>query len=181
MERKTRPSLVREGASGLVHQSDTVGKEQHALHPTGAHQEIDQRDHGTGLARTRRHHQQRLALAVFLEVLGDGADGALLIGPLVTGNRRTDFGLGQFLAPASSLDQKLQFVALVEAADLARRVARVVPNPVLVTVGIEDHRPLAVTRFQAVGVKLGLLLALPRILAGALGLHQPERLAVGAP
>ena len=39
-----------EGAGRLVHQRDPVGEKQHALDPTGAHQQIDQRDHGAGLA-----------------------------------------------------------------------------------------------------------------------------------
>ena len=50
-----------------------------------------------------------------------------------------------------------------------------------VAVGIEDHRALAEAGFEAIGVELGLLLALPGVLGGALGLHQPERLAVLAP
>ena len=60
-----------EGAGRLVHQRHAVGEEQHALDPAGAHQEIDQRDHGAGLAGAGRHDQQRLALAVLLEAPRD--------------------------------------------------------------------------------------------------------------
>src|SRR6185437_15177026 len=84
-------------------------------------------------------------------------------------------------AAGPALDQKLQFVTLVESTDLARRIARIVPNPVFVTIGIEDHRPLAVARLQAIGIKLGLLLSDTRILAGALRFDQAERHAIGTP
>ena len=147
-----------EGAGRLVHQRDAVGEEQHALHPAGAHQQVDQRDHRARLAGAGRHDQQRLALAVLLEMLGDRADGAVLVGPL--DDLAVDRSPSQLLAAGAALDQQLQLVALVEAADLARRIARVVPDPVLVAVGIEDHRPLAVARLQPVGIELGLLLAL---------------------
>ena len=60
----------------------------------------------------------------------------------------------------TALDQQLQLVAGVEALHLAGRVAGgVVPDPVLVAVGVEDHRPAAELLLQAVGVELGLLLA----------------------
>lgn len=45
-----------EGAGRLVHQRHPVGEEQHALYPARAHQKIDQRDYGAGLAGARRHH-----------------------------------------------------------------------------------------------------------------------------
>ena len=51
----------------------------------------------------------------------------------------------------------------------------------LVAVGIENHRALAETRLKAIGIELGLLLAYPRVLAGALGLDQPQRLSVRTP
>ena len=84
-----------EGAGRLVHQRDAVGEEQHALHPAGAHQEIDQRDHRARLAGAGRHHQQRLALAILLEAPRDRADGALLIGPL------DDLAVDRARAPAA--------------------------------------------------------------------------------
>ena len=57
-------------------------------------------------------------------------------------------------------------------------MADVVPYPVVITVGIEDDRPLTVLRFQAVGIELGLLLAYAWVLAwlGVLrSLPQPRR------
>jgi hypothetical protein len=52
---------------------------------------------------------------------------------------------------------------------------------VLVAVGIEDDRPPAELRLQAIGVKLRLLLAHAGVAPSALGLDQRERLAVVAP
>jgi hypothetical protein len=94
-----------ESAGRLVHQRDAVGQKQHALDPARAHQEIDQRDHGPCLAGASRHHQERLALAVLLEMPGNRADRAVLIGALhdPTVDR---FG-GQRFAAGPALDQKL--------------------------------------------------------------------------
>src|ERR1017187_8018380 len=92
-----------------------------------------------------------------------------------------DLGGGQQLARATPLDQQLQLGLLVETLNLAWWIPAVVPEPVLVAVGIEDHRALAEARFQTIGVKLGLLLAHPGVPLGALGLHQPQRLAIVAP
>ena len=168
-----------ECARCLIHQGDPIGKEQDALDPACAHQEIDQSDHGAGLAGARCHDEQRLALAILLEMLGDGADRTLLIGPL--DNLAVDRLSRERLPGRPPLDQKLQLVALIEAADLARGIIAVVPDPVLVAVGIENHRALTVTRFQQVSIQLGLLLARAGVLPGALCLDQPHRLAVRAP
>ena len=168
-----------EGPERLVHQRRTVGEEQHALGPSGAHQHVDQRDHRAGLARAGRHHQQRLALRLNLESAGDVADRALLVGTL--DDLSVDCHLAEALAALAALDQQFQLVALVEAGDAARRVADVVPKPVLVAVGIEDDGAAAVARLEAVGVELGLLATAFGLLARALGLHQPEGLAVCAP
>ena len=81
----------------------------------------------------------------------------------------------------AALDHQRQFVVLEKTLDRPRRIARVVPNPVLVAVGVEDDRPLAVLRLKAVGIELGLLLADARVLARAFGLDQRQRLAVVAP
>jgi len=62
-----------------------------------------------------------------------------------------------------------------------RRIARVVPDPVIVAIGIENHRPLAELPLKAIGVQLGLVLAHARITARALGFDQPQRFSVVAP
>ena len=58
----------------------------------------------------------------------------------------------------SALHQQFQLVLGVEALHRARRILLVVPHPVLVAVGVEDHRALAELLLQAVGIELGLLL-----------------------
>lgn len=58
---------------------------------------------------------------------------------------------------------------------------RVVPDPVLVTVGVEDHPAAAVHLFQGVGPELRLLLPLWPRAAGALRLDHRNGQAVGAP
>ena len=68
-----------EGVHRLVHQRDAVGEKQHALDPVAAHQQIAQRDHRARLAGAGRHYEQRLALVVVLERLGNAADGARLV------------------------------------------------------------------------------------------------------
>ena len=75
---------------------------------------------------------------------GDAADGAMLIEPL--DDRAIDVLGRQRLARVAALDHQRQFVLLEEALDRPRRMARVVPNPVIVAVGVEDDRPLAVLR-----------------------------------
>jgi hypothetical protein len=47
-----------EGVHGLVDQRHTVGQEQHALGPVGAHQHVGQRDDRACLAGASGHHQQ---------------------------------------------------------------------------------------------------------------------------
>ena len=130
-----------EGADGLVHQGDAIGEEQHALGPVAAHQQIDQRDHGAGFAGAGCHHHQGAALVLGFEGFGDAADGAVLIDALDDiGIRR---GIGEGAAAGAALDQERQFGLFVEALHFAWGAARVVPDPVLVAVGAEDHRALA--------------------------------------
>ena len=118
-------------------------------------------------------------LAVLFEMFCNGPDRPLLIGAL--DDLSIDRLGAERLTACSPLDQKLKLIALIEATDLAGRIARVVPNPVLVAIGIEDHRPLAKAPLEKVGIELGLLLAAASILARALRLHEPQRLAIGSP
>ena len=60
-------------------------------------------------------------------------------------DRRVDRVRRQRLGASAALNQQFQFVRGVEALHLARRIALVVPHPVLVAVGVEDHRALAVS------------------------------------
>jgi hypothetical protein len=89
--------------------------------------------------------------------------------------------LGQAAAAVAPLDHQLQLVLGVEALHGARRIAGVVPQPVLVAVGVVDDRPAAEARRQAVGVEARLLLADAGVAPRALGLDDGQRPAVVAP
>ena len=171
--------VLLEGIDRLVHQRHPVGQEQDALGPVAAHQHVGQRDHGAGLARSGGHHQQGAALAVHLEAVADPAHRAGLV--MALDDRTVDDRLGRALAAAAALHGQLQLVLLVEALYRARRVSLVIPQPVLVAVGVEDQRALAVHPLQAVGIQFGLLLADAGAFGGALGLDQGQRLAVVTP
>jgi hypothetical protein len=133
----------------------------------------------TGLARAGGHDQQGLALLLG-ECGIDGADGMVLVMPLDDG--RVDDGLRQRLSGMPTVNEQPQLVTGEKSRHLARRVAGgVVPQPVLVAVGVEDHRAAAERLLQAVGVELGLLLAHLGTLGGAFGLDHRQRQPVAAP
>jgi len=168
-----------ERSCGLVDQRGPVGEEQHPLDPVDLHQLVDQRDHRAGLSRSGRHDQQRLALLIGQRGV-DGLDGAGLVIALDDG--AVD-GRGTQRKPGlAALDQQFELVAGVEALELARRIAgRVVPDPVLVAVGIEHHGTAPELRLQAVGVQLRLLLADLRTLGGPFRLDHRQRQRVSTP
>lgn len=116
---------------------------------------------------------------VALERFGDSADGTCLV--VALDDRRIDRCFRQRSPGLAALDQKFQLRFLIESLHPARRMALVIPDPVLVAVGIKDDRPPAELPFQAIGVQFGLLLPDARISTRALGLDQSERLAVVAP
>ena len=164
----------------LVHQRDAVGEEQHALDPVA--RASAGRPARSPCASCRRRSPSPAAPCARCpartprrcggwRASGSSARRSLsLISAAASGLRR-----------GAALDQQLQLVLLVEALHRPRRIARVVPEPVLVAVGVEDHRPLAELLFQAVGVELGLLLADARVALVRLASTSAERLAVVAP
>ncbi|MDA8116808.1 MAG: hypothetical protein M0000_05350 [Actinomycetota bacterium] len=87
----------------LVHESHTVGKEEHSFYPIAPHEQVAQRDHRSGLARSGSHHHEGLAVVVALERLGNAADRARLVIPLDDG--RVDLGLPEWLAVAPAQDR----------------------------------------------------------------------------
>jgi hypothetical protein len=107
-----------EGIDGLVDQRHTVGQEQHALGPVGAHQHVDQRDHRARLAGAGGHHHQGLALAVRLKGVTHAAHGALLVVPLDDGPSMPPPASG--LAAAAALHQQLQLLLSCETPAPAR-------------------------------------------------------------
>src|SRR5205814_3807977 len=119
------------------------------------------------------HDEERLAEAVALERLADAADGAGLVVALDDG--AVDLGLAEGAPAVAPLDEEVELVLGIEAADGARGVSRVVPQPVLVAVGAEDDGPPAELLLEAIGVELGLLLSDARLAPGALGLDDGER------
>ena len=168
-----------EGTHGLIDQGHPVGQEQHAFDPIAAHEQVAKRDHRARLARARGHHHQGFAVVVALEGLADAANAACLV--VALDNVLVDWGPGQQFAGAAPLDEQFQLGLLVEALHLAWRILPIVPDPMVVAVGIEDHRALAEARLQAIRVQLRLLLSHARIPPRALGFDQSQRLAIIAP
>jgi hypothetical protein len=145
-----------ESIDRLSHQRHTISKEQHSLRPIAAHQQFTQRDHRPRFTRARRHRQQRLAIQVALEGFTDSPYRPRLIIPFDNG--LIDFNVGESLTSGTSLNKQFQLRFFVEPLYSPRRIARVVPNPMVVAVGVEDDRPLAKLFLQTVGVQLRLLL-----------------------
>jgi hypothetical protein len=144
-----------------------------------AHQQIAQRDDGAGLAGPGRHHEQRAAHVILLERLRDAADRARLIKTLHDG--AVDVRGVQRLERCAPPDCQFQLILGQKALDRARRIALVVPYPMVIAVAVENDRALPELLFKAVGIKLGLLLPDARIALGALRLHEAKRLCVIAP
>ena len=117
-----------------------------------------ERDHRARLARAGRHHQ-RAPSARGPARTPRRCGGWRASGSSARRSSSLIARVGQRLAARPPLDQQLQLVLLVEALHGARRIARVVPQPVLVAVGVEDDRPLPELLLQAIGVELRLLLA----------------------
>jgi len=168
-----------ERADRLFDQRHAVGQEQDALGPVAAHQHIGQGDDGAGLAAAGGHHQQGFALILNFKGFASAAHGPVLV--VTLNDVRVDDRLGQLLATAAALNQQLQLLFLEEALHRTRWVTGIVPNPVLVAIGIKDDGALAVLGLQAIGIQLGLLLAHGGVLAGALGFYQCQGFAVIAP
>ena len=179
VDRGRAGQVLLEGVGRLVDQGGAVGEEQDPLDPVRLLQQVDQGDGGAGLARSGGHHQQRLALLA-VERIADCLDGAHLVG--ATGDVGVRLSGAQRELGLATLDQQFEFVAGVEALGLARWVAAgVVPDPVLVAVGIEDDRSPTELRLEAIGVELGLLLADFRRLRGPLGLDHRQGESIRSP
>ena len=168
-----------EGVDGLVHQRHAIGQEQDPLGPVAAHQQLGESDHHPGLAGPGRHDQQGLSVMVPLKRLGHPPNGPGLVIPF--DDLLVDRGARERMACRPPLHQQLELRLLVEPVDWPRRVVGVVPKPVVVPVGVENHRPLAEHPLQAIGVERGLLLADSWVAPSPLCFDQTERLAVVAP
>ena len=102
----------------------------------------------------------------------------MLVGPLDNGV--VDGLFPQKLLRRATLHHQRQFIALQKALNGARRLTRIVPNPMVITIGAENDRPLAILVLKAVGIELCLLLTDPRVAARAFGFDERQRLAVAA-
>ena len=167
-----------EGIPGLDHKRVAVGQKKHPLHPVGALQHIAQGNHGPCLARACGHHQQSLALLP-IQRSSNLPNCALLI--IAPHNLRVRRNRIERLARGAAVDGQLQLVAGIEALHGSRRIKRVIPQPMVVTVRVEDHRALAKLPLQPIGIEFGLLLAFPGVALGALGFHHGQRLPVLTP
>ena len=127
----------------LVHQRDAVGQEQHALDPVGAHQQVDQRDHRAGLARRRWPSPAAPCAAgrprSASPIAPDRARLVVALDDRRVDHRRRPAACG--LCAAGSAAPARPWCR--SPAPRAAGSCSVVPQPVLVAVGVEDHRPLA--------------------------------------
>ena len=96
MSRRRIGQVPPERIHRLVHERHAIGEKQHALGPVTTHQQVGERDHRARLAGAGGHDQQRLAVVILLEGLGDAADAAGLIETL--DDRRIDVGGRERLA-----------------------------------------------------------------------------------
>ena len=168
-----------ERTGGLSHERDAVGEEEHALHPAGVHELLDQGDHRARLARPRRHHQQGPA-ALERELLAYAADRPLLVVAFDDGP--VDRTPGQRQAGRAPPHHEFEFVAGVVALHTAGRVVGcVVPQPGLEPVGVIDDRTATGHDREAVGVQLGLVLARAGVPRGAFGFDHGQRQPVRTP
>ena len=166
---------------GLLAQLLAVAQEQHALNPAGVDQQFGQGDGHPRFARARGLHHQGTAVALG-EAFGHAGDALDLVEP--PGHVAIGANVFQqiaFLAPLKT-DAVLQGVLREKPEYLPRGVlARVVPHPNVVPIGIKNHGPLAVDFFQRVGVQLGLLLAGAGVGVGFLRLDHGQGFAVVVP
>ena len=163
----------------LIDQSNTVGEEEDSFGPVAAHQHIGQGNDGARLAGASGHHDQGLALVIHFKACANPAHGAILV--IAFDDVGVDNGIGQFFAAAAPLNHQRQFRLFEETLHRTRRIAHIVPQPMLIAIGAEDDGALAVPCFKAIGVELGLLLAGLGILLRAFGFNQRQRLAVITP
>lgn len=172
-----------EGVRGLADEGGTVGEEEGALDPPGAHEDIHQGDDGAGFAGARGHDEQTFAMAG-LQTLKGFTDGFFLVVAVddgfVGGDTRERVCL-QKHDERAALDEPGEFVLGVEALDDAGWVVLVVPKPGGVAVGVEDEGPLPVHFFQTVGVEFGLLAALAGVAGGLFGFDEGQRAAIVSP
>ena len=134
-------------------------------------QHLHQGDDRSRLAGAGGHDQQGLPAVLLPKGLTHRLDGPLLVVP--PGDLLVHLDVLQAGAHGAQVKELFQVPLGVEGGHLPLRVGPVVHAGVE-AVGEEDHRPAAVFLFQQIGVQLGLLAALGRVHAGALGLNHRQ-------
>src|SRR5690348_14054106 len=102
--------MALEGVHRLIDKRDAIRQEQDTLDPITTYEKVAEGNHCPRLARSRGHHEQRLAIVVALERLRDAANGAGLVVPLHDGG--ADRSSRQWLTSCPALNQKLQLCFL---------------------------------------------------------------------
>ena len=169
-----------EGADRLIDECDAVGEEENALGPVAAHEQVGQGDDRARLASAGGHDEQGLAVVVRLEGLAYPADRPCLVEAFRRSLRSTAVSAKRFRLARRWMHQ-LEFGLCQEALHGARRVVLVVPEPVLVSVAVEDDGTTAELLLQTIGVELRLLLADLADIFVRLASTSAEWLAVVAP
>src|SRR5262245_7748720 len=134
----------------LIYERNAVSEKQDSFHPVTAHEQIAERNDRTCLARAGSHNKQRLARIIAVEGFRTEQNRKRLI--VTFDNLVADFCFGEFASRCSPLNQQSKLILLVEALDGARRMRSIVPHPMLITVRIEDDRPLPKLRLQTISV-----------------------------
>src|SRR5205823_3307537 len=118
-----------------------------------------ERDHRPSLPCASRHSQQYFTVQIALKCFTYSPYRPRLI--VAFDNGFVDFGVGETLPSFASLNEQFQLCLLVKPLHRPRRIAQVVPYPMVVAVGVEDYRPLAKLFLQTVRVQFCLLLPSP--------------------
>src|SRR5580698_8882908 len=122
----------------LLYQCYSVSQEQHSLYPVTPHHEIAESNRGASLTRACCHDYECFTLVIFFKGVPNPTDRTLLIETL--NDFLVDFSVPHRGPRGSPLNKALQFILLIEALDAARRIIAVVPNPVLISIAIENDR-----------------------------------------
>ena len=162
---------VHKAALGLGDQGVAVCQKEDVFDPAVLQQHLHQGNDRSRLAGTGGHDQQGFPAVLLPESLTHRLDGPLLVVP--PGDVLVHLDVLQAGAHGAQVKELFQVPLGVEGGHLPLRVGPVVHAGVK-AVGEEDHRPAAVFLFQQIGVQLGLLAALGRVHAGALGLDHRQ-------
>lgn len=168
-----------EGAEGLSQEGIAIGEKQNSLDPIGANQQVNQGDRRSCLSGSSCHYQQGFTALFLVKGFSNAANRFSLVTTL--DDRWIDLHEMESFAAGATEDEPFEFVLFEKALDVARWIALVIPDPMLVAVGVEEDGTLTELGFQTIGVEFGLALAVFGVFSGAFGFDQGEGLAVISP